>query len=604
MAFCPACGNPVSAEADTRFCARCGKQLPPADAAPPAAQAPPPPPPAAPPTMPAAPPAPPTMPAVPPAAPGPVPQQPPAPAGPPGVPPPGYGYPPPVPAGPSPAMLFLRRAMTGRWDTVAPVALVPAAAVAALAVIIGVWSGIPSDHPPIGFGTRTQAALALLLTGIGGKLHFAITSSPDFGGGSDFGTSSDFDSGSGSDSYSGLGDSGSGDFADSVNRTVHSTTSVIMLAVTVLWIVLLAVLLRRTRPRLTAADGSGGAEAAVRVGLTAAAGALVLGLIARPKISAVRVDAGPVLVTLWAFAISLATALVVLCRPARERWLATRPGTATALRALRTTVLALLATIGLAGVVVFVVAGAHWSDLTGWGVAAAALFSLNLGVSGLGLGWGAPGKISVGTGSYAHTATYGLGDLNHAWHGWATVLVVLGGVVCALVIGLLAVRRSHDRFEQFLVAGMFTALFTLLAVFGGVSSDGASVVSTVPVGGHETLGSSVPEILLFGLLWSFGGVFVAPYVWRALGGSLPQRAIPLNVWAPPQAVPPQAAHPADPGAPAGPAQPGPSPTLHSAPTQVAPVQPAPPPPAPPAQPTVHDLGVVQPPRLNKPPDQR
>lgn len=626
MAYCPACGTPVSADADTRFCARCGKELPAAaaESAPPAGSAAP-----AAPTMPALPPGPPgTVPpgAVPPAAvppgaetlvagpPGVPPPQPPAP---PGAVPYGYAPPQPVPARPSPVLLFLQRAFTGRWDSVLPAALAPAAGIAVLAVVIGVWSGVAADHGGVGFGTRTQIALAMLLTGIGGTLHFGVS-------GSGVNYDDSYSGSDGSDSSSGFGDSGFGDsdsggFGDHVSRTVHSSMSVTVLTVTLLWVVLLAVVLRRTRARTTAGDATGGAEAAVRTAAVAAAGALVLAIIARPSVEDVHLNAGPVLVTVWAFVISLVTALVVLCRPARERWLATRPGPAALARALHTAALALLATVALAGFVVFVVVGAHWSEATGWGVAFAALLLLNLGVSGLGLGWGAPGQMTASRGGMSHTATYGLGDLSHVWHGWATVLTVCGGVVCALIIGMLAVRRSRDRFEQFLVAGLFTGLLTLLAVIGGLSSDGGGMLVSVASGGHESFGTSVPEMLLYGLLWSFAGVLVAPYVLRAFGGTAPGLAggqpqrwgYAQQYGVPPQGQPPHTAlpHTAPAQGAAVPPPAGYGVPAQGAQPQGAPPQPAAPPaggpPAPaPAEPTVHDLGIVQPPRLDKPPGHR
>src|SRR6185503_13859079 len=106
-------------DAETRFCARCGKELPAASAG---QSTVPPPPPAAPPTVhaatPAAPPtvhaempaAPPTVHAAMPAAPAYAPS------------PPGPG----APAGSSPATLFLRRTFTGRWDLPAAAGVVPA----------------------------------------------------------------------------------------------------------------------------------------------------------------------------------------------------------------------------------------------------------------------------------------------------------------------------------------------------------------------------------------------------------------------------------------------------------------------------------------------
>ena len=586
MSYCPACGNPVSSDADTRFCARCGKELPAAPAPPEGGAPVPPPPPSAPPTVHAA------MPAAPAHAPAPTaPHTPPARDGISGM--PGDG-------GPSPTALFLRRTFTGRWDLAAAAAVVPAVCFVALAVVIGAWSSVAAHDSGVGFVSRTRVALALLLTGVGATLHFT-TRFRDF---SDSGTAF-------SDSYTGLGeDDGSSGFPDGSYTTIHSTVSVIALAMTLLWVGSLVLALRRMRARAAAAEAansqtaagrSAAAEAAVRVALLAAAAALVLGLFAQPHVREEHLGTGPALLTLWAFLISLATALLTLCAPEIHRRLAVRPGLAGAARALGTALRALLITVGIAGVVVFVVVGAHSSDTTGWGVAFAALFLPNLGVAGLGLGWGAPFKVSEstdltessGSGNSFHFS-YGLSELGHIWSGWAMAGAVVGGVVCALVIGVLAARRSADRMEQFLVAGLFTAMFVVLAAFGGVATDGGSgFVGLADGHGHSAFGTSVPEALMFALLWSCGGVLVGPWVLRALGATVPApgtfAAAGAGAAGATGADPVSGPHLPRQAAPSAPSAPG---------------QPPVPPQAGPAEPTVHDLGIVQPPRLNEPPDLR
>ncbi|MBY8878151.1 hypothetical protein [Actinacidiphila acidipaludis] len=499
------------------------------------------------------------------------------------------------PAGTSPAALFLRRTLTGRWDVAARAAVVPALWFVALAVVISVWSGASVHHSGVDFLTRTRVALALLLTGIGGRLDLTtrFENFPDSG--SAFG-----------DSY------GSSGLSDSSFTTLHSTFSVTALAMSLLWVGSLFVALRRMRTRATGAGAGAGAgaeganppaeaarwgaaEAAVRVALLAAATALVLGLAARPHVREEHLTTRPALLTLWAFLISLATALLTLCAPDVRRWLAERPGLAATTRALVTALLALLVTVALAGAVVFVVVGADVSDTSGWGVAFAALFVLNLGVSGLGLGWGAPFRMDAnnGSGSSSHFS-YGLSDLGHVWHGWATAGAVAGGLVCALVLGVLAVRRSADRLEQFLVAGLFTALFTALTAFGGLSTDGAGTLVAVGAGsGHITYATSVPEALMFALLWSCGGVLVGPYVARALRGFLPA-PVP-GAHAPGGTA---AGTGADPGGVAHLLRP---PRQPAVPAPPMPGRPPLPPQGGPVEPTVHDLGIVQPPRLNEPP---
>jgi hypothetical protein len=584
--FCPACGTPASPDADARFCARCGRELPGAPAGQTGPVPVPPPPPGAPPAVPpqAPPAAPPTLPGVLPAQPG--------------------AAHPQAPAGPSPAGQFLRRTFSGRWDVPAVAALVPALCFVVLAVVIGVWTGAAVDDPGVGFVTRTRIALGVLLTGVGATVRLS-TRVNGYGDG-------DVSFGDSGDSGDGFGDSGDSGYGDGyVFTSAHSTISVIALLMTLLWVGALVLALRRSRARLAPGGGSAGAEAAVRVALAAAAAALVLGLVAQPAAGDVHMSTGPVLLTLWAFLISLATALLTLCSADVGRWLAARPGPAAVAGALRTALIALLITVALGGFVVFVVVGTHADQTTGWGVAFAALFLPNLGVSGLGLGWGAPFHLSASGSSsdYGGHYSFGLGELGHIWQGWAAVGAVAGGVVCALVIGVLAVRRSADRREQFLVAGVFTGLFVLLTAVGGVSQDGSTSGFTglAAAAGHTSASTSVPEALMFALLWTCGGVFVAPYVWRALGGTVPAPR--------PRAVAGAAAAPygPPPGQPqagaGGPSQPQPY-VPAQPPSQPQPQPPSQPEPRPydqptvPEQQTVHDLGVVQPPRLNKPPDHR
>jgi hypothetical protein len=484
------------------------------------------------------------------------------------------------PLGQAPAV-FARRVATGRWEWAA---LVPALAVAALALLIGAWSGVAVHYP--GLGARTRLVLALLVQGLGGSLR--VSQSYDLTG---FGGSFD-----GTDS----GFSGGGAYPPP--RTVDASYSVMPLTVTLLWIGLLLLVLFRVRRRQT------GPEAAVRVALVAAAGALVLALVAQPTIQSTSISSGPVPVTLWALVISLVTASAVLCRAEARAWSAARPGFAAVLRAVGTAALALLLCVAVAGVAVFVIAAAHYRALSGWGVGFAALMVLNLGVSGLSLGWGGPFVLTdrpqpgQGIG-----VSFGLSDLGQVWGGWAVAGAVAGGLLCALLIGFLTVRRSRDRTEQFVVAGVFSALFLLLAAVGAVSAHGdAGAVTLVGGTGNSSAGSRLPQALLFGLLWSVGGVFVAPYVWRVLGGKgMPAGAFERR-WARGAGHVPPSPLPTGPTGLTGdvsayvpPQAPPHAPPPHAPPPHAPPAPPYAPPP-PPAEPVVHDLGIVQPPRLNKP----
>jgi len=592
MAFCPACGNTVPEAADVRFCGRCGRDLTepavpggaptPASAGPDASPGsagsagstqpggsatppPPPPPPSAAPTVHV--------------------QVPPPPPPPPGQPvPPGqpYGQPPP-PAGPSSAALFARRVAAGRWDGAVAVALAPATAVLTLALLIAGWAGANLPDGAVGMGTRIRAALAVLVQGLGGTLHFS--SHYDMPDTDDF-----FDDSDDPSPFSGGG-----------SVTTHSHSSVLPWMVTLLWVLVLVLALRALRRRQPANGATGreiavrDAATAVRVALPAAVFGLVLGLLGQPTIGDTHVTVSPFLVALWVFLLTLVTALLVLCRPAVDGWLAARPGAATAFRALGTALTALLATLLFAGTVVWLIVAAHYDDVTGWGLAAATLLLLNLGVSGLGLSWGAHFGVnersSGGSSAYDEGRSYhhgfGLSDLSHVWNGLEVTGVVAGGVACALIIGLLAAKRSRTRLEMYLVAGIYTVLFLLMAALSGASSSGRSGgFALVAGGGHESIGTNASEALAFGLLWSFGGVVAGSYLWRALGRTLP-----------PATPPPVAAYP---GGVPGPFAPPPAPG-HGAPQATRPDVPPQAAPPPPPQPTVHDLGIVQPDRLRKEP---
>ncbi|BBA99415.1 hypothetical protein RVR_6021 [Actinacidiphila reveromycinica] len=689
MPFCPACGNQVAEAEGNRFCPRCGRDLtapslpaqpPTAAPAPPQVGSPPPPPPPPPYGAP----------------PGQVPL-PPGPSGPPGF---GPGYPPPAPVGPSPAAVFVRRVFTGRWEGPLLVALGPALTVVAAALAIAGAAGAALPSGTIGMATRTRAALAALVQGLGGNLHASTTYTDDdvfgdsddgdgdddpsdggsdgfdfsdggsdgFDDGSDGGSdgfddgsdgyddgsdgfddgSDGFDDGSdgydtdGSDGYDSDGSDGyddgsdgydsgsdgadgsdigytmSGSGGDGHSHTLHASFSVLPWTVTLVWVLVLVLGLRALRRRQLGAAAAAGAApeatadsaaAAVRVALLAAAAVLAIGFFAEPHIGVAHFTTAPFLAALWTFVLSLVTALVVLCRPALNGWLAARPGAAATYRVAATTAIALLATLFVAGVAVFVIAAAHYHDLTGWGVAAAALLLVNLGVSGLGLGWGAPFRLGTGEGSSARHVSFGLGDLDHVWGGWSVAGTVAGGLCCALLIGVLAVRRNRGRPEQFAVAALFTVLLVVLAAVSGAHTGGDEGSGLGGVLEHSSAHTEVPQLLGLGLLWTFGGVLVAPYVWRVFGGRMPPAAY-AEAGAP------------SPYAPGGTyggaygAAPGAAPTgAPGAPGAVVPPQPAPPagaygppqPPGPagPAEPTVHDLGVVEPDRLRKqPPDHR
>ncbi|WP_333771372.1 zinc ribbon domain-containing protein [Streptomyces sp. IBSBF 2435] len=534
MSYCPACGHSVSGTG-ARFCMKCGRELP---AAPPAT----PPPPAAPPTPTYGTPVPPAY----------------APTGTyPGA---GPGYPaaPPPPVAPSPAALFARRVFAGPWKGAVPAALVPAAVLLVAAGGLGAWSQHAFRGPAVSWFVRSRIALALAVQGLGGHLSIHPSDGGAFGDDVDCSDYSD-----GSDYYDGSDYGDGARYGDACSHVSASASiSVVPLTFTLLWLLALVLVLRSARRR------QAGPEAAVRVALLSAAAATVLSFVAQPSLQGASLHSGPFRVLLWSFLLSLATALLVLNGPAvRTRFAAVQ-------RVVSTALIALLATVALASVVVFCVAVGNYDNVTGDGLVLVGAVLPNLGLSGLALGWGAPFKVHEGLADTQadYHYSFGLSQLSHFWDGWSTVLAVIGGALCALIIGLLATVRTRDRAEQFAVAGVFTVMFTVLVAIGGLKTGGASQLDGIGGGlasSRDTIGSAVPETLLFALLWSCGGVLAAPYLRRVLGGSQPPPVYSA----------------------AGPAQAGPP----------SPYAPPPFPYVPPQAPQpqqVHDLGIVQPERLS------
>ncbi|WP_428954140.1 zinc-ribbon domain-containing protein [Streptomyces sp. cg35] len=482
--FCPHCGAEAPEEA--RFCMRCGRERT-AAAAPPVPAAPPPP---------AAAPAPP--------------------------PPPAYA---PGPAQPSAAGQFFGRALRGDWAGAAQAALWPVGLLLIAAFAFAVPSyGQDSDHVVVGFADRMRIALASLLQGLGGSLEIS--------GGS-----------SGGSMYGGY-DSGSSGTA---------SLSVIPLLVTVVWIVALVIAVRILRTRLYArtvpgaqngadgaAAGTAGLEAAVRVALLVTGATLVLGLIGQPDIQDVSLSTAPFLTALWTLLLALAVAGGVLYGDdLKHRVAAARPGVRMTVRAFGTAVramgwvLLIAAVLGWIGLAVFGEDGgtspsdvADSSDFDG--SAAAALGAIlmllpNLALAVLGLCWGAPlqiegrGSSSFGSGGY-EKESFGLSRLGDELGSGALVYALALGLVCALVVGVLTARRSLDRREQLLSAGLFFGLFLLLAAVGGAGAEFAGDLDFFGSGtGRIELGLSVPDALLFGLLWIGGAAFLVPYLMQLFG---------------------------------------------------------------------------------------
>ncbi|MFJ8821538.1 zinc-ribbon domain-containing protein [Streptomyces sp. NPDC102467] len=488
--FCPHCGAEAPEEA--RFCMRCGRERSPAT---------PPPPPAAPPG------APPGAPPVPVAAPT---------SGAPTPPPPAYA---PGPAQPSAFGQFLGRALRGDWAGAAQAALWPVGLLLIAAFALAIPSyGQDSDHVVVGFADRMRIALAALLQGLGGSLEVSGGSS----GGSLY--DSGYDSGS----------SGS------------ASGSVIPLLVTVVWIVALVIGVRMLRTRLYARivpgapDGaSAGLEAAVRVALLVTGATLVLALIGQPDIQGVSLSTAPFLTALWTLLLALGVAGGVLHGDdLKYRVAAARPGVRMAVRAFGTAVramgwvLLIALVLGWIGLAIFGEdGGSNPSDLADSsddGSTAAALGAVlmmlpNLALGVLGLCWGAPlevegrGSSSFGSGGY-EKESFGLSRLGDQLGSGALAYALAVGLICALVMGVLTARRSLDRREQLLSAGLFFGLFLLLAGVGGLAAEFTGDLDYLGSGaGRIELGLSVPDALLFGLLWVGGAAFLAPYLMQMAG---------------------------------------------------------------------------------------
>ncbi|MEU0658067.1 zinc-ribbon domain-containing protein [Streptomyces lavendulocolor] len=548
---CPHCGTPSPDEA--RFCMTCGRER---SAAPPPPDGPPPP--AAPPAgpAPAAPPvappvaAPAVPPAVPPAVAPAVPPTPPPPAGPPSSPPP----PPyaPRPARPSAAGEFLGRAFRGDWAQAARAAAWPAGLLLVLAAVLAVPSYGQEDEVVVGWSDRLRIALALLLQGIGGGFEMAAASGPSFGE----------DAGGGGNGPRGWGSFGPGD----AYAQGGGELSLVPLTVTALFAGALYLGARMLRAR------GAGADAAVRVAILVAGAVLVLGLFAQPDVAGVEVSSSPLLAALGALVAALAVTAAVLGRADLARW----PLALRSARALGTAVRALGVLIAVCTVIGFVWYAAK-EEVDGTSLLLVLPVLPNIGVAVLGLAWGVPLEYQVQGrlgffGSGVERGSVGLPEIGDELGGWTVTGLVALGVAAALTVGVWAARRAGDTAGRAAAAGAFLVLYLLLTGVSGVSAQVTGVFEDFGGDGRAELAPSVPDALLFGLLWTGAATFAAPYLLRALGHR--QDGTPPGPGTPPY----------PPAAPARPAeQPG------AAPAASSPEKPAPAPAAPPAPPA-HDPG--------------
>ncbi|WP_443053375.1 zinc ribbon domain-containing protein, partial [Streptomyces sp. IBSBF 3010] len=493
--YCPFCGTQAPDEA--RFCMKCGRERPAAPAAPPQPAAPPPPsgaPAVEPPAMPAYM----TRPA---------------------APPPGYA---PVPAGPSPVGIFFGRVMRGDWAGSLKAAVWPTGLIIGLAVALAIPDYGQGDDVVVGWSDRLRIALAMLLQAFGGGFEVRAVVP---GGGGGYGGASPY-----GDTY--------GDF-DPGGQS-QTTLSLIPLTVTVLWIGALVLGARGVRRQ------GGGLDAAVRISVVATAAVLVLGLYAQPEVQGYSLHSSPVLAALGALALALVTTCAVLQRDVAAAWLAQRPGAQSFVRAAGTAVRALGAVLLLCGLIGYITY-ATLDDVNGTALLMALPLLPNIALMVLSVSWGgsveydARGQADI-IGAGTEHGSFGLGELSDAANDWALVGALAAGLVCALVVALLAGRRSADRREQVTAGGLFLLGFLALTAMSGLSAEFSGNVADIGGSGTLDVSPSVADALLFGLLWVGGAILVAPYLARMTGGGGPGGGSP--------------AYPAPPS-PYGPPNPGP-----------------------------------------------
>ncbi|MFE9393361.1 hypothetical protein [Streptomyces sp. NPDC006784] len=421
--------------------------------------------------------------------------------------------------------------MKGDWAAALRVAAWPLGLLLVAACALGLWSDDDLDDLDIGWGTRMRVALAALLRGIGGG----------------FGVSSDGSTAVGGDRVVG-----------------EAEVSGLPLLATVLWVGALAVAARVTSRRTVPAGPSAGLEAALRIGLLCGVGGLLLGLYAAPSYEGLELNSAPGLTLLWAFLLSTLVAALVLTRGGTGAVAAAGPGVRAVVGALRTAGLALVCVLALASVVMLVVLLASADEITADDVWGLLVMLPNVGALGLALAWGAPLDVRWDFGSW-HTGreSLGYGELSDLAGGWAVVGALAGGLACALVLGTLVARRSARRGEQLLAAGFFVLGLLLVVAVAGMGFEARFHQASGPAGGglgdgalgggglgdgglgdgglgdgygtdtgngldsdfgtgesftsSAEVGAGIAELLLFALLWSYGGALLVPFLRARFG---------------------------------------------------------------------------------------
>ncbi|WP_222123131.1 hypothetical protein [Streptomyces sp. SLBN-118] len=442
---------------------------------------------------------------------------------------------------PSPLGAFFGRVFRGDWLSSAKAAAWPAGLLLVMAVALAIPSYGQDDEVVVGWSDRLRIALAMLLQGVGGGFEMKAS-----GGSSPFG--SDYDT-------SGGGPSGFG--APGTDAMGAASLSLVPLTVTLLWIGALCLGARMLRTR------GAGLEAAVRLSLLVTGLVLALALFAQPEIQGVEISSSPLLAALGALAISLVVSCGVLQRDDLADWLAQRPGARSAVRAFGTAVRALGAVVALCSLVGFV-AYAGADDVDGTALLIALPILPNIGFAVLGLSWGVPVKFDVQgqfgmVGSRAESGSFGLSEIRDVWGNGAVAGALSIGVVCALTFGVGAARRSADRREQLAAGGFSLGLVLLFTGVSGVSAKIEGGLADWGGRGTSEFAPSVPDALLFGLLWVGAAIFLGPYVLRLVGQQALIPPAPPAVPMPPAYGPgagyapgvAAAAEPALPGVPPG-----------------------------------------------------
>ncbi|GGT13623.1 hypothetical protein GCM10010271_15780 [Streptomyces kurssanovii] len=404
--------------------------------------------------------------------------------------------------------------MRGDWLSAAKAAVWPTGLLLVLAIGLAIPSYGQDDEVFVGWSERLRIALALLLQGVGGGFELKAAGASPYGP-DGFGSGTGSGSGFGSDGDGSYGDGSYGSGMDELAQGAASL-SLVPLTVTALWIAALWLGARTLRRR------GEGMEAAVRVSLLVTAAVLVLGLFAQPEIMGVKVSASPVLAALGALVISLVVTAWVLQRDRFAAVLAQRPAARSAVRALGTAVGVVGAVVALCSLVGFMVY-AGTDDVDGTALLLALPILPNIGFAVLGLSWGVPVEYSfrgsVGWGDSAvERGSIGLGEISDEWGGGAVAGILVLGAVCALAIGLWTARRSADRREQVLAGGFTLALLLTFTGVSGVTTDLTGALGYFAGMGTTEVAPSVPDALLFGLLWVGGALLLGPVLLRLTGG--------------------------------------------------------------------------------------